>query len=68
MSKTKLTVVVFSVFFAGLLFLIGWLFMTLWNFSVVAALDNANPIGYWQAFWLAVFMSCFLGTSRFSSS
>lgn len=43
--------------FAGLL---AYPFMLMWNYSVVAALTIANPIGYWQSFWLMMLIGLFV--------
>lgn len=42
---------------------IAWPFMWIWNYSVVAAVE-AKPIGYWQAFWLIMFISAFVFSLR----
>lgn len=43
-------------------------FMLIWNYAVVSAIDVANPITFWQAFWLSVFCSMFVRGSRTSGS
>jgi hypothetical protein len=49
---------------AALCLLLTWPFMWIWNYSVVAALTIANPIDYWVAFYLMLFVSMFLVGSR----
>lgn len=39
-------------------------FMLIWNYAVVAAIQVANPIEFWQAFWLMVFFSAFVSGSN----
>lgn len=48
--------------------LMAYPFMLIWNYAVVAAIDVANPITFWQAFWLSLFCSMFLSGNRASRS
>lgn len=47
--------------------LLAFPFMWLWNYAVVSALAIANPIEYWVAFWLMLFISLFVAGSRSDS-
>jgi hypothetical protein len=40
--------------------IVAWPFMLIWNYAVVAAISVANPINFWQAFWLSVFCALFI--------
>lgn len=55
-------------FIAGVCLLLAWPFMWLWNYAVVQAISVTNPITYWPAFWLMLFISLFCVGSRTSSS
>lgn len=49
-------------------FIAAFPFMWIWNYAVVGAISVANPIGYWQAFWLAAFLSMFKPNNSSSKS
>jgi hypothetical protein len=48
--------------------LMAWPFMWIWNYAVVAALSVANPITYWQAYWLSVFTTLVFRSQTSSGS
>lgn len=48
-------------------FVLAWPFRLIWNYAIVQALSIANPIGYWPAFWLVVFLMLFANGSRSKS-
>lgn len=48
--------------------LIAWPFMWMWNYAVVSAVTVTEPISYWVAFCLMMFISMFAVSSRTSSS
>jgi hypothetical protein len=55
--------------FAALVFVIGGLILMLaWNYAVVAAISVANPIGFWHALVLMLFVTPFFRGSSSSSS
>ena len=48
--------------------LLAWPFGAMWNYAVVQAVTVAQPIEYWPAFWLMMFIGLFIAGSRSSSS
>lgn len=63
-----LYVFAFCAVFVNLSLLFTWPFMWMWNYSVVSALSVAQPITYWPAFCLMMFISLFCIGSRTSNS
>ena len=47
---------------------LAWPFMWLWNYAIVSAIKVANPINYWVAFWLMMFIALFVRSTRSSGS
>lgn len=47
--------------------LIAWPFLAMWNYAVVQAVTIAQPLEYWPAFWLMLFVGLFFVGSRSSS-
>lgn len=45
-----------------------WPFMWVWNYAIVSAISVANPISYWVAFWLNLFLLYFLTRSGSNNS
>ena len=44
-------------------FPLAYAFMLIWNFAVVGALDFANPVDFWHAYWLMCFFLFFVRAS-----
>lgn len=40
----------------ALTMLLTWPFMWMWNYAVVSALSNAQPISYWPSLCLLIFV------------
>jgi hypothetical protein len=54
----------FVALLVGFGLLIAWPFMWMWNYAVVAAFPTvAAPITYWVAYWLMIFLGCFVKAS-----
>ena len=51
-----------------LLLLAGWIFQLLWNNAVVEAVTVCQPVDFWTAFMLMIFMSAFLASKGYSKS
>lgn len=64
MMKYFLIVCGIVVFVVGLLLILAWPFMWMWNFAVVAAITVANPVDYWVAFCLMMFICLFVAGSK----
>lgn len=51
----------------GIALLMAWPFMWGWNYAVVSAISVANPIDYWVAFVLMLFIGFFIQSQNSSS-
>ena len=43
---------------------LAWPFLMIWNYAVVQAVDFANTIQYWPAFWLMMFLAMFVAGAK----
>ena len=63
-----LVVVIFLGALGGICLLLAFPFMWIWNYAVIAAVSVANPITYWNAFWLSIFMNAYVAGSSYKRS
>ena len=61
-------ILIVFVFVVVLCFIGAFILMHAWNYAVVAALSVAEPIGFWHALVLMVFVAPFFKGSSSSSS
>ena len=67
-SKIFTVVVFVIVFVTAISLLLAYPFMWMWNYAVVKAVSVANPIDYWVAFTLMIFISLFISSSSSSKT
>ncbi len=60
-------IAILIIFIIMLPFLGALPFKWMWNYAVVSAITIAQPIGYWTAFCLMMFLSIFMVGSRSST-
>ena len=63
MDKTAEAIGVFVIAIILLLFVsavIAYPFMLVWNYYLVPAITVLKPVGLIQAFWISIFMGCFV--------
>jgi hypothetical protein len=59
-----LTILGGIVFIVGLSLLFAFPFMWAWNYAVVNAISVCQPISYWMAFVLMLFVGFFIRSSK----
>lgn len=63
-----LGLLVFVIFIAVIWSIImAYPFMLMWNYVVVEAVTICNPVEFWEAFWLMLFISLFIKNSTTTS-
>lgn len=64
----KIFYLIFGVMVVAILcLLLAFPFMWLWNGTVCLAFTITKPIEYWTAYWLMIFITCFMSGSKSSS-